>query len=757
MPRNLTLTAGIVFTCGVLAGCALLAPLPEPRGLQARLAVFPTNGPGLDDSVTIHWNDHHIPFIEASSDDDAAFALGLVHAHLRLAQMSLVRMITQGRLSEMVGPIAVDIDHGLRVLAFGRAASGIESGMNAATHRWTQRFVDGINHYQSTLDELPHEFGVLGLEREAWTVADVLAIGRLAGTDVNWLVWTALLPLRERRDWPELWARLVENGSTSVPSFDASSDVAVMHEILAGLSRSGSNSMAIGPDHTATGGAIIANDPHLGIFVPNVWLIAGLKSPSHHVVGLMGPGLPVFAIGRNPSIAWGGTNMRAASSDLYDVSDLPDSGIDLREETISVRWWFDTEITIRDSSLGPIISDAPLLADFGLPRLALKWTGHDASDEIGAMLAVSRARDFADFRNAFERFAVPGQNMIYADRDGNIGQVMAVKLPERTGYPPDIVLEAGTAESTWQSMRSSADLPFSFNPHEGFLVSANNNPARTAMPVGFFFSSDDRVVRMADMIRSDRPVDIEAVMKLQQDVFMASSVMLRDLFIDGLESAGLATSAGPQAAEAIRRMREWDGHYRADSIGAVSFEQFRFGFTGHFYEQLLGKEHGGTFARLGGLAPLLRADMEKAGREIFSTSLAAGLDAAAKGLDAFGNWSDMHRLSLAHPLSFAPVIGGRYRFGDYGVGGSSETLMKTAHETSAGRHTVRYGANARHVSDMTDMDENYFVLLGGQDGWLNSSTMLDQWPSWRSGEYVRVPLSLGGVREAFAHTLVVGN
>ena len=79
--------------------------------------------------------------------------------------------------------------------------------------------------------------------------------------------------------------------------------------------------------------------------------------------------------------------------------------------------------------------------------------------------------------------------------------------------------------------------------------------------------------------------------------------------------------------------------------------------------------------------------------------------------------------------------------------------MKTAHEASAGRHTVRYGANARHVSDMADMDENYFVLLGGQDGWINSSTMLDQWPSWRSGEYVRVPLSLDSVRKAFTHTL----
>ena len=98
-----------------------------------------------------------------------------------------------------------------------------------------------------------------------------------------------------------------------------------------------------------------------------MWLIAGLKSPSYHVVGLMGPGLPVFAIGRNPSIAWGGTNMRAASSDLVDVSGLDPDSIEARDETISVRWWFDSTVTIRQTPLGPVISDAPLLADKGAP------------------------------------------------------------------------------------------------------------------------------------------------------------------------------------------------------------------------------------------------------------------------------------------------------------------------------------------------------------------------------------------------------
>ena len=138
-------------------------------------------------------------------------------------------------------------------------------------------------------------------------------------------------------------------------------------------------------------------------------------------------------------------------------------------------------------------------------------------------------------------------------------------------------------------------------------------------------------------------------------------------------------------------------------------------------------------------------------------ALAAGLSAAADGLDAFSGWGDMHRLRLAHPLSRVPLIGGRYRFVEEGVAGSSETVMKTAHNATAERHTVTYGSNARHISDLSDPDENYFVLLGGQDGWFNSTTMLDQWELWRRGEYVRVPLTPSEVHASFPHVLSLEN
>ena len=740
-----------------LSACALLAPLPKQKDVAERLAAFPTRGLPLDGPVTIHWSERQIPFIEAGSDGDAAFALGLVHAHLRLGQMATVRMIARGRVSEMIGPFGVDIDRGLRTLSYGRAAAEIERTMDRAALAWVRRFVDGVNHYQETATELPHDFGVLGLEPEPWTVADVFAIGRLAGTDVNWLVWADLLPLRARAGWDELWTRLVEEGAVSISASDGDDDTALAQRWLGGLSRSGSNSLAVAGHRSDTGGALIANDPHLGILVPNIWLIAGVKSPSYHAVGLMTPGLPIFAIGRNAHIAWGGTNLRAASSDLYDVSDVPASEIVERDESIGVRWWFDSDVTVRETRWGPIVTDVPLLAEHDLPPLALRWTGHDASDEIGAMLAVSRARSFAEFRAAFDSFAVPGQTMLYADREGNIGQVLAVWLPSRSGPPADIALDTAGHDATWGTLRTAADLPYSYNPDSGYLVSANNRPAATSIPVGFFFSRDDRVERMAALIEAETAVGVETLKALQRDVYMASSVALRDLLVAKLDALGIAAAADADGAEAIGRLRDWDGEYRVDSIGAVTFEQFRHGFTARLYVLLHGEDDAESFASIGRRTALLGEDIAAADEETLRAALTAGLGAAVDGLDSFTDWGDMHRLSLAHPLAYVPLIGGRYEFAEAGVGGSSDTLMKTAHETSAERHEVNYGSNARHISDMTDPDENYFVLLGGQDGWFNSTTVLDQWDLWRRGDYVRVPLTLAGIRKSFPHTLSLEN
>jgi penicillin amidase len=176
--------------------------------------------------VVIHWDNHQIPFIEAEEDEDLAVGLGLVHAHLRLGQLEMMRRIAQGRISEVIGSAGIDLDYLMRTLDVGRAASETLVKMPAETRRWLDAFVRGLNHYVTRTKALPPEFELFDLGREPWSVADIVTLGRLASADVNWLVWFRLRRFRHDPDWPRLWrricehdalARSIEDGKTEAP------------------------------------------------------------------------------------------------------------------------------------------------------------------------------------------------------------------------------------------------------------------------------------------------------------------------------------------------------------------------------------------------------------------------------------------------------------------------------------------------------------------------------------------------------------
>ena len=736
---NAARTAALALSM-LLMGCSLLRPLPDKTSLDERLAAFPTDGLPLKGEVAIDWNENQIPFITAEHDGDLAFALGLVHAHLRLGQMEVLRRVAAGRISEMAGPFTVDIDHALRILNFGRGAERTLAAMPADTRKWIDRFVQGVNHYQRTVEDLPHEYHLFGLKREPWTARDVLTVGRIAGTDVNWLVWFRLLKLRAHKDWPQLWRRLATVGGDSTLSFGAGARAGRLERLLGTAARSGSNSWAVAARRSATGGALMANDPHLGNTMPNLWILAGFKSPGFHAVGMMIPGVPFVAVGRNADIAWGGTNMRAASSDLYDISALPPSAIRSRTEEIKVRWWADRTVQIRETSLGPVISDAPPLEWQGGP-LALRWVGHERGDEITAMVKVMKARNFEDFRRAFANFAVSAQNMIYADREGNIGQVMATVLPVRPKrLPPDFILDASDDTWRWKGFLNVLQLPSIYNPSVGYVASANNKPAQAPVPVGRFFSADDRIDRIRQMLAAKAKHAVDDMKAIQLDVYMTSSVAVRNAIVRRVEELGLAQTLSPQGAEVLALMRAWDGRYRAADRGPVAFELVYRHFSQYLAVRKVGEEFAQAYGGFSRIKRMLIEDFAALGDAEAAPMLLKAFAAAGERLGKFATWGDMHRLSLGHPLSFAPLIGRRYRFGDHPASGSSDTLMKTAHDPSDERHETRYGQQARHLSDMADMDDNRFLLLGGQDGWFNSSTALDQVPMWRRGDYIRLPM-----------------
>ena len=737
--RKVWVIAGLLALAAGLVGCGAL--VPAETTVAARVVALPDRQLPLDGPVEIRWNDHLVPWIEAGSDADLAFTLGLVHGHLRGAQIALLRLVSRGRLSEAAGPFATDIDHALRILDFGRAAPEVVRRWPEETRIFVARFVDGLNH-SVRHGPRPPEAGLLGLDREPYSAEDLVAIGRLAGTDINWLGYFSLLAKRGRPEFAQLWQRTLAAGSGAGEP-DGNPQAALLGDILRGTSRSGSNSMAVAAARSATGGALMANDPHLGLNLPNLWLVAGMRSPSYHAVGMMVPGLPFLAIGRTPHISWGGTNLRAAASDLFDVSRLPPEQFHAEEVKIRRRLWTTATRTVRTTPLGPVVTDSPLVPAQPGP-LALRWVGHEPTDEITALLRASQARDVAEFRDAFAGFGVSPQNMLVVDRGGSIAHLYAATLPDRAGFPAGGPVLDGTdpaATRPWSRLRDARDFPFTRDPPGGTLASANDRPPDDAGPIGYFFSDGDRVARLRERLAAlprISPADLAAI---QADTVAPKAARLAAGLLARLD----ALPGGAPDPAFLAPLRGWNGDYAVDSRAAVVLEFLlgrlvpavqREGSAGGDAGNPRGAESGWNF-----LTTFALADLDAVPDSRREAILHAAVAEAAPLARSFPSWGDVHQLRAAHWLVNLPVIGERFFIaGRWPVGGSRETPMKTSHGLVDGPHHATFGSMARHVSDMADPDANWFTLFGGQDGWIGSAAYADQIPLWRDRQSIRVPL-----------------
>lgn len=718
-----------------LASCIATPPRAGSISGESRLSLVEGRWPGLERPVEILWDEHLIPSIRAESDADGAYALGLVHAHLRLSQMELIRRISQGRLAEMTGPIAAGIDEGIRAIDLDRAVPRMTQELPPATRAWIEGYVAGVNAYRETVARWPADARVLALDKsEAWTVEDVLTLGRLASVDVHWGRWLGLLPLRDAPGGEEFLARVWAFGGRAEASFGGGERTEL--SVLTDIGRSGSNAVVVSGRRSASGGALVATDPHLGLPQPNIWCVVGIRTPSMNAAGLTIPGLPFVLVGRNESASWSGTNMQATSSVLYRL-ETDWTPLSERVEPISVRWWLDREAKVRESALGPVITDAALLGRLGEGDLAFRWRGHEPSDEATAFLRLMHCRDWAEFREAFETYAVSGQNMLYADAAGNIGQVMALEaIPAAAEAGRIGPVPASDPEFAWGEGIPSGRLPAAFNPEKGFLVSANNVPTHTEpvlVPQG---NANDRVVRMEGLLAGEGPVTLAELARLQTDTYsIASHETARKI-----AERGAALELSEESGRLVEAIAAWDGFYGAASTGAVAYQTALSTLIDELYEDRYGPQIRSTMRQGPYVHEFVREDLGAAPAE----AVQVALDRAAKTWDPSRTWGDVHRLRLAHPLGMVPLLGGAYSFDELGVGGSTTTIMKSAHRVTEGSHRVTFGANARLLFDMGTLDENLVVLLGGQDGWLGSDRLLDQVPLWVSGRAIPLPLSREG-------------
>ncbi|HEX4079394.1 MAG TPA: penicillin acylase family protein [Rhizomicrobium sp.] len=732
---------GAVRLAAYLGMFAPRPPAANTISLDQRLAALPTHGAPVSRPVVIRWNAHHVPFIEAQSDRDLAVALGIVHAHLRLGQIEAFRRISAGRMSEMVGPVALGLDHTLRIFDFGGPVPDILRELPEETRSWLDGFVEGINHVLFAAAP-PHEFALFELRREPWTVGEVLRLGRLFASDGLWLVWLRLLGIRRSPEWRGLWAKLVGAGALKVPEPAAAMETAALQALLGANNRSGSNALAVGAKRSENGAAWLAGDPHLSLSLPGNWLLLGYRSPSHEAVGLMIPGLPLMAIGRNPLIAWGGTSLHGHMTELCNTANAGKDGWSSREEVFRPRWSHSRRLKVRTCDLGPILSDSEFYNASETP-LALRWVGHHASDEYTSMLAVSRARDWSEFRSALRGFAVPGLNMVYADAKGNTGHALAAWVPNGALPVPDDLVNH-EARGSWCDFLNSAELPARFNPESGFVVSANGRPDGDVV-VGHLFSSRDRADRITRLLEAAPRVGFRELAAIQTDVQVDAAQNLARMFARAARS-GPGSPPNKRCAEVLALLETWDGNYNAQSRGAAAFELMLFAFARAFHSPDALMAYHASWA----LRDLIRADVESGDESQVAVAARRALHWVSRRLGT-RRWGDLHRLRLNYPLGAFPLAGRPYRYCDLPSSGGSDTVMKTANGLVSGRHSVRYGANARYIFDMSDVDGNYFVMLGGQDGSFGSTTFADQVEHWRRSAYVQLPLRRGTVARMFPH------
>lgn len=713
--------------------------------------MIPADNLPLREPVEIYWDSHQIPYVVAANDADLAFTLGYIHAHLRLGQIKLLSMLSQGRLSEMFGPVTAKLDSSLRILNLGYASEATYISMDSDSKEWLDSFVLGLNVYQERMASPPPEFSWLGLSPEPFTPIDILTIGRLAGADVNWGKLFQYLEKSTRNPdtWPDTWNKirtLNEQGVASDVMSVSSKSLAILTDLLASVSRSGSNSFAIGPSKSASGQALLVNDPHLGLFTPNFFLIAGAHTPNMHLVGMMIPGLPFFALGRNPHIAWGGTNMHAASSDLFDARGVPLGLVKEKTETIKIRFWRDRKIRSRWTPFGPIISDIPFLNRKLEMPITLKWVGHSPSNEIGAFLKANRASSTEAFSAAFTDYAVSGQNIVFASQEGDIGLVAAAKLPRRANRFPDrLILDPYAPQSGWNSMVSTSDFGTLINPPEGFIASANNRPLSSDIPFGFFYGNNDRITRLQDVLKADRKWTTQEAMLLQKDTLSVSSLELTKGFCSLMEHSLLQHRFAPLYWE----LKGWDGRYDKESRGPVAYEATLGAFRKAFENEMTEFDLASTPTILARIAAFDTNDPQQA------HTIEAAFFAASEDFQPNKKWGDIHRVKLRHYLGNLPVFGRMFEYGDFPVSGSNQTLFKTSHSQTSARHSTSYGSQSRFIADMSDLDNNYFVLFGGQDGWMGSQTMLDQYTMWENGDYIRIPLRPESVKASFQYHTVL--
>lgn len=731
---------------------------------------------GIAAPVVILRDENGIATIRAGSEADGFFGLGYAHAQDRLFQMEFMRRLGAGRLSEVVGAATVELDRRMRVLGLYETAEANLIELPEKVVAALEAYAAGVNAFLATRDgALPLEFQILRHEPEPWRPADSLVWGRLMALQLsdNWRA--ELFRYRLSRHLPPhrlqaLWPARPDGDDTAALEFDPA-DLARMAALepafpaIAGAS----NSWAVDGRRTSSGLPLLANDPHLGLTLPNQWYLARIETPDGVLAGATAPGVPFLVIGHNGRVAWTYTTTHSDTQDLFVEKLVPgdptryvtpggDSLFLSREETIEVRDAEDVTIAVRLSAHGPIVSDIGLAAEAagGDSVVALAWPGFREDDRSAeALYRMGKSRDAAELREALRLFHSPQQNVVFADVDGAIGFVAAGRVPVRRALASasQMPAEGWTGEHGWTGFLPFEELPQSFDPADGVIVTANNDITPPGYPhfIAARWEEPYRARRIEELLEGRIGLTAAEMGAMQMDALSPPARALLPDLLAALEGQSL----GDAAARAREILAAWDYRMDREAAAPLIFAAWLRALDA----QVLGPELGPLFEEFAswtgaGAGTLAARESVQdwcglalaAARETCAESFATALETAVAALSAtYGDdpaewrWGDTHRARFAHPLlDRMPVLGELFS-AEIETDGDNFTVNRGTARPGPGMSFPHlHGASLRVVFDLADLDRSLFMLPTGQSGNPLSPHFLDLVARWRDGGFLTI-------------------
>src|SRR3954453_2371693 len=553
--------------------------------------------PGLKEPVEILRDRWGIPHIYARNSTDLFFAQGFITANDRLFQLDLWRRTGTGKLAEVLGPNFIPRDRIARLVRFRGNWEEEWKSYSPDAKEIVTAFVNGINAYIRSLNgQRSEEFRVAGFDPELWSPQDVVA--RLAGLQMT---GNMMQEVNRAQQVARLGLSTVEMLSPPDPPTPfviphgldlADITNAVLRDYSAAVSpirfpgQQGSNNWVVDGTRSVTGKPILANDPHRAIQLPSLRKTVHLVAPGWNVIGAGEPALPGIALGHNDEVAFGFTIVGIDQQDLYIEKTNPENPTEylykgewkkfrIEQESIQVGGAGEEGMgaqhpvaelfDLKYPDHGPVIYE-----DAARHRAySLKWVG-EMPGTAGYLpaLSLARAKNWQQFQAAASTYKVPSENLIYADRRGNIGWIAAGLAPIRNGWQGLFPVPGDAGEYEWTGYLNSGDHPMQFNPPGHVIVTANNNilPQGYSHQLAFYWASPERYERISQLLSEKPKFEVSDFERFQNDtvsLIAQNFVQLLDIW---------TPDEGTEAASLKDEFLHWDFDLRTDSKLACIFE-----------------------------------------------------------------------------------------------------------------------------------------------------------------------------------------